>query len=428
MNSRDHPAGVTTTVPFVLPAPAVARETAAGWTHWRSTRHNFTPAPRLSLAQWRRLGPRRRMLHDLHRAATHANLPIQETPMSAAVARVMGSRILNNALKHKPTTRAGLMVNGGGYQGKTETVCEIAAAFEDQWLDLHNHVNPHAVPGTRDLLATVAYVQTPVTATPKSICQAILGFYGADHAKMTLPQLVHAVRTSLYDHATKVLIIDDVTRLRMHREADQDTLDLLRALMSMHVTLVLVGVGIPASGLLREGRRDPRSGQVVFGQPRHAKTFNDEAATQTERRFDLVDLDPFRYDTAETIAAWVTHLAGVEDHLRLLHAEPGMLTDAAMPEYLFHRTSGIVGLLERLIEDGCAHAIDTGAERLSTDLLDSIDINLGNVPGRHHGAGEIPEVPPRPAGTGRRSKPRNTVFDDHGTPHDTPVEATASPA
>ena len=54
--------------------------------------------------------------------------------MSAAVTRVLGSRVLNNALKHKPTTRAGVMVNGGGYQGKTETVCEVAAAFEDQWL------------------------------------------------------------------------------------------------------------------------------------------------------------------------------------------------------------------------------------------------------------------------------------------------------
>jgi hypothetical protein len=30
--------------------------------------------------------------------------------------------------------------------------------------------------------------------------------------------------------------LDDVTWLRMHREADQDALDLLRALMSMHVT------------------------------------------------------------------------------------------------------------------------------------------------------------------------------------------------
>jgi hypothetical protein len=304
------------TVPFVLPGPAVSRENAAGWARWRSTRHGFTPAPRLSLAQWRRLSPRKRTLHDLHRAATHANLPIQETPMSAAVTQVLGSRILNNALKHKPTTRAGVMVNGGGYQGKTETVCEVAAAFEDQWLALHEHVNPHAVPGTRDLLATVAYVQTPVTATPKSICQAILDFYGAHHATMTLPQLVHQVRTSLFDHATKVLILDDVTRLRMHREADQDALDLVRALMSMHVTLVLVGVGIPASGLLREGRRDRRTGELVFGQPEHAKRFNDEAATQTERRFDLVNLDPFGYDTPEAITAWVTQPAGSVSHSR----------------------------------------------------------------------------------------------------------------
>jgi hypothetical protein len=413
-------------VPFVLPGPAVARETVVGWTRWRTTRHSFTPAPRISLADWRRMGPRRRMLHDLHRAATHANLPIQETPMSAAVSQVMGSRILNNALKHKPTTRAGLMVNGGGYQGKTETVCEIAAAFEDQWLALHDQINPHAVPGTRDLLATVAYVQTPVTATPKSICQAILDFYGADHKGMTLPQLVHSVRTSLYDHATKVLILDDVTRLRMHREADQDALDLLRALMSMHVTLVLVGVGIRASGLLREGRTDLRTGQAVFPQPRHARSFTDEAATQTERRFDLVDLDPFRYDTPETIAAWVAHLAGIEAQLRLLRAEPGMLTDGVMPEYLFARTTGIIGLLERLIEDGCAHAIDTGAERLSTDLLDGVAINLGNVPGRDHTAGEVPDVPPRPARAARKAKPRNTVFDDHGTAN--AGEPTASPA
>jgi len=64
---------------------------------------------------------------------------------------------------------------------------------------------------------------------------------------MTLAQLVHAVRTSIEDHATKLLILDDITRLRMHREADQDALDLLRSLMSMHVTLVLIGVGIPAS-------------------------------------------------------------------------------------------------------------------------------------------------------------------------------------
>jgi hypothetical protein len=114
------------------------------------------------------------MLHDLHRAATHANLAIQETPMSAAVSRTMWSRVQNNALKQRLTTRAGLTITGGGYQGKTETACEVAAAFEDQWLELHDHLHPGAMAGTRDLIAPVAYVQTPVTATPKSICQAIL--------------------------------------------------------------------------------------------------------------------------------------------------------------------------------------------------------------------------------------------------------------
>jgi len=181
----------------------------------------------------------------------------------------------------------------------------------------------------------------------------------------------------------------------------------------MHVTLVLIGVGIPQSGLLREGRHDPRTGQWSFPPSRRTKSFNDEAATQTERRFDMVNLDPFSYDTPDGIAAWIAHLTGIETQLRLLRAEPGMLTTGTMPEYLFSRTRGIVGLLERLIEDGCSHAIDAGVERLTTDLLDGIDINLGNVPAR--AASEVPHLPPRPTAPSRqRGKARNTVFDDHG--------------
>jgi len=240
-------------ISLILPGPRVDRERVDGWRQWRLTRHSFVPAPRLELAAYQRMSPRQRTLHDLHRVATHANLPFQETPMSAAVARLLRSRIQNNALKHKPTTRAGLLINGGGYQGKTETACEVAAAFEDQWLDLHRQLNPHAIPGTRDLHAPVAYVQTPVTAKPKSTCEAILDFYGADHKHMTLGQLVRAVRGSLHDHGARVLLLDDITRLRMHREADQDALDLIRSLMSMHVTLVLIGVGIPSSGATAGG-------------------------------------------------------------------------------------------------------------------------------------------------------------------------------
>ncbi len=190
-------------VPLVLPGPLPVRDTLAGWQRWRTTRGTFQPAPHLDLAAWRAMSPRRRMLHDLHRAATHANLPLQQTPMSHAVTRLLRGRIETNALKHKPSTRAGVMITGGGYQGKTETACEIAADFEDAWLDLHRHLNPGAAAGTRDLHAPVACVQTPVTAKPKSTCKAILGFYGADTKHMDLPDLVRQVAASISDHGTK---------------------------------------------------------------------------------------------------------------------------------------------------------------------------------------------------------------------------------
>jgi AAA domain len=405
---------------LVLPGSPPARETLEGWQHWRRTRGTFVPAVRLDRAGWRLLSPRRRMLHDLHRAATHANLPLLQTPMSKAVAKLLRGRIETNALKHKPTTRAGVMITGGGYQGKTETACEVAAAFEDRWLELHRHLNPDALPGTRDLHASVAYVQTPVTAKPKSTCKAILGFYGADTKNMDLPDLIRQVAASLHDHGTRALLLDDITRLRMHRADDQDTLDLIRAFMSMHVTLVLIGVDIPGSGLLREGRHDRHTGQWILPASEHAKVHGLEA-TQTERRFDLVELDRFRYDSPPQMAAWVQHLAGVEDQLRLMNAAPGMLTDGVMPEYLYRRTNGVVGLLERLMEDGCREAIESGEERLTDRLLDSIEISLSGATGRDPDAGEVPVVPPQPArsgkgrgGSSKRTRGRNTAFDDHG--------------
>lgn len=406
-------------VPFVSPGPLPLRDTLAGWQRYRATRGSFVPAPRLDLATWRLLPPRRKMLYDLHRAATHANLPLIATPMSREVEQLLRGRIESNALKQKPTTRAGVMITGGGYQGKTETICEICAGFEDDWVELHRYLNPAALAGMRDMHAPVAYVQTPVTAKPKSTCKAILNFFGADTKNMDLPDLVRHVAASLNDHGTKALVLDDITRLRMHRADDQDVLDLIRAFMSMHVTLVLIGVDIPGSGLLREGRHDPGTGQWVFPPSHNAKVHGLEP-TQTERRFDLIELDRFRYTTDEQITAWTAHLAGVEQHLRLMNAAPGMLTAGTMPEYLFRRTDGVVGLLERLIEDGCRHAITTGTETLTEPLLDNVVVSLNGAPGRDATAGEVPNVPAtaqKAAGQTGSKKPgqrRNTVFDDHG--------------
>jgi hypothetical protein len=86
-----------------------------------------------------------------------------------------------------------------------------------------------------------------------------------EHASYVSPQ----VEGHLWTPAVGKL--DDITRLRIHRADDQDVLDLIRAFMSMPVTHVLIGVDIPGSGLLREGRHDLRTGQYVFPPSAYAQ-------------------------------------------------------------------------------------------------------------------------------------------------------------
>jgi hypothetical protein len=397
-----------------LPGPVPDRETWEGWTRWRLTRRDFGPAPVVTAGQHAAMTARQQRLHDLHRAATHSNLEIQETPMSAWVSRKMRSLIEVNAFCRGPDTRPGLMVNGGGCQGKTETACEALACFEDEWLALHDQV-PGALPGTLDNHVPVAYVRTPVKATPISACQRLLDFYGEPYKGMRLEDLVRTVKSAVFDHGTKALAIDDVTRLKMHREADQDVLDLIRELMSLPVTLILIGVGIPKSGLLRDGRRDPRTGQWLFPPVKdRSKSRNDDAPGQTDLRFDLIDLDRFTYGTPDGIAAWTAHLVGIEQQLRLLHGHDGMLSGGGMPEYLFRRTGGIVGLLRKLIQEGCRHAIEAGTEKITSELLDTLALRPSDLPGLDPAAGEVPDIPENVPPPQKKPRPRNTVFDDHG--------------
>lgn len=262
-------------VPFLREGPPPDRTTFEGWQHWLRTRGTFVPAPRMTWEEYATKSPRKQALYDLHRTATHVNLVLQRTPMSDRVSALMNTRLRNNALNFEPGTRDGLMISGGGFQGKTATACDVAAEFERVWRTLHQELLPAPLPGTRDVIAPVVYCKTPVRATPKGLCQSVLDFFGEPHPR-TLHLLIRSVRDALQAHRSTALILDDITRLRMHRENDQDTLDLIRDLMDMNVTLVLIGVNIPGSGLLREGRHDPRTGRSSF-PPRSA------GATTTRR-------------------------------------------------------------------------------------------------------------------------------------------------
>ncbi|WP_369367601.1 TniB family NTP-binding protein [Streptomyces sp. CG4] len=397
------------------------RDTYVGWQHYRTHCGLLVPAPTISPKQWSTIPESRQYDYDLYRELTNANLPLQDTPMHDKVGKLIRRRLSGNTRKKDDPTRAGIMVSGWGNYGKTASVCAAGAVFEDQWLELHNCLNPGSLLGTRDLHAPVVYVSTPVTATPKSLCASILGFFRAPIRKAaTLPELVRQVADSLHDHGVKALILDDISRLRMHRADDQDVLDLMRAFMSLDVTLILTGVNISGIGLLREAKWNKKTRQWEM-PPLESTRIHGLEVTQTEHRFELIEIDRFRYITPRQIQAFVDHLEGIERHLRLLNSKPGILTGGAMPEYLMRRTGGVVGLLGRLLEDGAHEAMESGKELIDENLLDEIVL-------RRDEPEQPPDEPVIPTDSSARGKkaqrakrPRNTVFDDHG-----PAGATGS--
>lgn len=127
----------------------------------------------------------------------------------------MRGRLQNNAVKFMPGTRDGLMVNGGGFQGKTETACSAAAAFEDLWRAVHQQLLPHQsqVVGTRDVFVPVAYCRLPVRATPKALCKTVLDVYGDPHPN-SLGDLIRSVRDAVRDHNATALLLDADGRRR----------------------------------------------------------------------------------------------------------------------------------------------------------------------------------------------------------------------
>nr|WSX53597.1 TniB family NTP-binding protein [Streptomyces sp. NBC_00974] len=287
-----------------------------------------------------------------------------------------------NTMKQDDPTRAGVMISGWGNYGKTASVCSAGAVFESQWLELHSYLNPGALPGARDLHAPVVYISTPVTATPKSLCASILGFFRAPTRKTaTLPELVRQVSDSLHDHGVKALI--------------------------------LTGVNIPGTGLLREAKWNKKTRQWEM-PPLESTRIHGLEITQTEHRFELIEIDRFRYTTPGQIQAFINHLEGIERHMRLLNAKKGMLTGGTMPEYLMRRTGGVVGLLGRLLEDGTQEAMESGKELIDESLLDAIVLRR-DEPEQPPDEPVIPIDPPTADKKSRQMKRRrNAVFDDHG--------------
>jgi hypothetical protein len=381
-----------------------------GWKAFVRARDAFQPPRVVTRAEYEALSARERVRYDFIRRMAMYNLPKQQTPMTTAVQAQVQQVLRANMLKREPGVRGGVFISADGAVGKSTLMREIAANFEAE-LEVMREVLPNFVQHG-DRWVPVAWVTVPPKLSIRSLAEAILAFYGEPfRTRSTESQLTKAVEAVIKDCATRLLVLDDITRYR-DTEADRYASDWIRNLMETSVTVVAMGVDVQGSGILYDGKlaHDQRLG------------------TQTRRRFTLLDLEPFSYDTTDDVRDWIAHLQALEQGLPLLDKTDGMLS-TELPEYLFQRTNGVIGVLHDWIQLAAEALIGRppaeGGETLTREDLDRTQPK-GQPTARAHtpSATSTSGVAKKKAGT-RKPRSRNTVFDQPNRDRDTSRKGAA---
>jgi hypothetical protein len=248
----------------------------------------------------------------------------------------------------RPGVNAGVALSAPSAIGKTTLARETGRWVEHNLASLQDVV-PNFQSRAISEPIPVAYVRMPPKVTLKGLCQRIAAYYGEGGItdRTTEENLVKRIHRLVAECDTRVMFIDDVTRVRLGREADVEAINLFRDLLEASVVFVLIGIDIENSGLLTHSLDSHRN--QLMGQM---------------RRFDVVPLTPFAYDTADDIAEWRTYLAELQNHLPLWKLAPGTLADN-LDDLLFHHTQGVIGALHHLVGAATAAAIRDGSETLN---------------------------------------------------------------
>jgi hypothetical protein len=307
-----------------------------------------TQPPSLSTTDLVALPAADRLRYNDSRAVWHANLGPIRTPQLLDLHEHLTEIVEANRQdgdKNKPAA----LIDAYPGLGKTTAVLDYAKGYHQQQIALRGDTMPR---GHRRVPAI--YIALTGNTHIKGLNQAICRFYGlptTGNADTLAARAVDAVLSL----GTQVFAIDDVHFLDMRRRDAQAMANHLKYLSNAFpVTIIYIGVGVTARGLLREGMTTSEALFAQFG-----------------RRTTPLSLAPFLVDTDAGRAQWRRLLLTIEHKLVLADKYPGMLADD-LSDYLYTRSTGHFASLMTLISRGCLRAIRCGQERLSVELMDKV--------------------------------------------------------
>jgi AAA domain len=307
-----------------------------------------TQPRRLSQAELGALPRRNRLAYNDSRAVWHANLGPIRTPQLLTLHDGLAEIVETNR-QDGDKNRPAALVDAYPGLGKTTAVLDYARGYHRQQITLHGE---STVDGNRRV--PVVYLALSGNTRVKGLNEAICRFYGLPTNGTTDRIAARAVDAVLSMHTT-VMVIDDIHFLDASRRDARLLSNHLKFLSNAFpVTLVYIGVGVAARGILHEGLS---AAETLYAQ--------------IGRRTTALGLAPFLVDTDDGRRQWRRLLLTIERKLVLADIHRGMLADE-LSDYLYVRSTGHFASLMTLIARGCRRAVATGAERLTTDLMDRV--------------------------------------------------------
>jgi len=299
------------------------------------------PPPLLGEAERAALSTARRVGYDEARVDYHADLPLVNTPVIRQV--VATSRLLIQLNRRQISARRGAIISGASGTGKTTALSQLGRAHELAARRRH-HEDRHRLP--------VVYITVPPAATPRMVAVEFARFFGLPAStRANLTDVTNAVcATAAHTHVDLVLV-DEIHNISLATRAGAEVSDTLKYFAErLPATFVYAGLDVDEIGLFAGTR-----GRQIAG------------------RFTLIPARPFAYGTAEQRETWRGLVSTMEASLRLHRHEPGTLT--GLDEYLFARTSGMIGSLSQLVRGAAVLAIQDGTEQITKELLDLVPVD-----------------------------------------------------
>ena len=300
-----------------------------------------SPPALLSDAELARLNPARRAGYDEARIDYHSDLPLVNTPV---IRQVIGtSRLLIQLNRHQVSARRGVIISGASGTGKTTALSQLGRAHELAARKRHPQ-DRHRLP--------VVYITVPPAATPRMVAVEFARFFGLPApARANLTDVTNAVCATASHTKVDLVLVDEIHNISLATRAGAEVSDTLKYFAErLPATFVYAGLDVDEIGLFAGTR-----GRQIAG------------------RFTLIAARPFDYGTTGQRETWRGLISTMEASLRLHRHKPGILT--GLDEYLFGRTSGMIGSLSQLIRGAAILAIQDGTEQITRDLLDLVPVD-----------------------------------------------------